>query len=115
MKSETEAKAIIVLIISLIAFGFGSGAGILLGLSQNDTLNTTENNNTQEALELPQIQPTENVSPYEEPETDPVADNFRSGLIYTERSNRSIGNNDTDPRSEPVYINIRNNSTDSNT
>lgn len=93
MKPETEAKAIIALIISLIAFGCGSGAGIVMGLSQNDALNTTKINNTQEAQELPQIQTTKNVNTPAKPQTATDQDNTNSESVYIE--NREARGNST--------------------
>ncbi len=63
MGPETEAKALIALIIALIAFGCGSGAGIVMGLSQNGTSNTTKVDTTKE---IPQIQNTKNVNTHTE-------------------------------------------------
>ena len=93
MKPETEAKAIIALIISLIAFGCGSGAGIMMGLSQNDTLNATNINNTQEAWELPQIQTTKNVNTPAKPQTTTDQDNSNSESVYIE--DREVRGNST--------------------
>lgn len=93
MKPETEAKAIIALIISLIAFGCGSGAGIVMGLSQNDALNTTKINNTSEVKELPQIQITKNVNTPAEPQTTTSQDNTNSESVYIE--NRETSGNST--------------------
>jgi hypothetical protein len=93
MKPETEAKAIIALIISLIAFGCGSGAGIVMGLSQNDALNTTKINNTSEAQEFPQIQTTKNVNTPAKPQTTTDQDNTNSESVYIE--NREPSGNST--------------------
>ena len=92
MKPETEAKAIIALIISLIAFGCGSGAGIVMGLSQNDTPNTTKVNNTQE---MPQIQSTKNVNTHTEPQITTTPDNTNSESIYIENKSTSNSTNST--------------------
>jgi hypothetical protein len=93
MKPETEAKAIIALIISLIAFGCGSGAGIVMGLSQNDTPNTTKVNNTQE---LPPIQTTKNVNPSTEQQATSNPNNTNSESVYIENNkNNSNNNNDS--------------------
>lgn len=92
MKPETEAKAIIALIISLIAFGCGSGAGIVMGLSQNDTPNTTKVNNTQE---MPQIQSTKNVNTHTEPQITTNPDNTNSESVYIENKSTSNSNNST--------------------
>lgn len=56
MNPETEGKILVTLIISLIAFGCGSGVGIVLGISQNNSLSPTKLNISQQ--EVPQYSVT---------------------------------------------------------
>jgi hypothetical protein len=87
MKPETEAKAIIGLIISLIAFGFGSGAGIVMGLSQNDTPNTTQVTTNQD---VPQVPSTKNVNINTEPQnTTSNSADTNSDTVYEDNSGSS--------------------------
>ncbi|MGZ7070582.1 MAG: hypothetical protein ACXVHS_09820 [Methanobacterium sp.] len=90
MRPETEAKALIALIISLIAFGCGSGAGIVMGLSQNDTSNTTKVNNS---TEMPQIQSTKNVNTHTEPQTTSNPDNTNLQPINAGKSGNGNSSN----------------------
>ena len=93
MNPETEAKAIIALIISLVAFGCGSGAGIVMGLSQNNTTNSTMTNNTQD---LPQIQSTKNVDINTQQQNASNPDNTNSQPVYvpnTTKQQNSTNNN----------------------
>ncbi|WP_414468837.1 hypothetical protein [Methanobacterium sp. ACI-7] len=92
MKPETEAKAVIALIISLIAFGCGSGAGIVMGLSQNDTPNSTNLTNPQE---IPQIQTTKNVNTHSEPQTPSASNNTNSESVYIENNKDSSNSNNS--------------------
>ncbi|MEN4007300.1 MAG: hypothetical protein PQ964_08110 [Methanobacteriaceae archaeon] len=82
MRPETEAKVIIALVISLIAFGCGLGAGIIMGLSQNNTLNATNINITQRVPVLPQI--TRNVNIPAEPQNITDQDNIDPEPVYVE-------------------------------
>jgi len=93
MKPETEAKAIIALIISLIAFGCGSGAGIVMGLSPNDTQNTSKVNSSQE---MPPIQSTKNVDTNTQVQTDSNQDNTTSSQpVYVENNQKKQNGNST--------------------
>ncbi len=87
MKPETEAKALIALIISLIAFGCGSGAGIVMGINQNDTLNTQISNTSQD---MPQIPNTKNVNTHTQNQqtSSPVTTNEE---LYVEDNNNQNG------------------------
>ncbi len=97
MKPETEAKAIIALIISLIAFGCGSGAGIVMGLSPNDTQNTSKVNTSQE---MPPIQSTKNVDTNTQVQTNSNQEETSSQPTYVpnnqKKSNGTSNQNNND-------------------
>ena len=82
MNSETEGKILVTLIISLIAFGCGSGAGIVLGISQNDSLSPTKLNLSQQ--NVPQYPVTQKSIDIQNTQTQVQTPNNISNNTYVE-------------------------------
>jgi hypothetical protein len=87
MNSETEGKILVTLIISLIAFGCGSGAGIVLGISQNDSLSPTKLNLSQQ--NVPQYPVTQKSVSIQNTQQQIQTENNLSNETYVESPQNS--------------------------